>query len=176
MYTKRKARGFTLIELLVVIAIIGILASIVLVSLTSARAKARDARRVSDLVQIGKFMAVNADPEVLLGGGGVASLTDPYVEVRLVSTPAGFSQFYDPQAILAGPSKTPECQGASATPSTALCNYSFSTFLGNPRASTRNYQACAWLESNYGPRASGATGGLISVSDESSGTPIAGCL
>lgn len=48
----QKRKGFTLIELLVVIAIIGILSSVVLASLNSARSKSRDARRVSDLKQL----------------------------------------------------------------------------------------------------------------------------
>ena len=47
-----KKRGFTLIELLVVIAIIGIIATMILLRLSTARKKARDARRLSDVKQI----------------------------------------------------------------------------------------------------------------------------
>ena len=46
---KNLNRGFTLIELLVVIAIIGILASVILASLNTARAKGADAASKSDL-------------------------------------------------------------------------------------------------------------------------------
>lgn len=46
---KRTSRGFTLIELLVVIAIIGILAGIVIVSLTSAQDRAQRTSTVSTL-------------------------------------------------------------------------------------------------------------------------------
>ena len=52
MFSKRYSKGFTLIELLVVISIIGLLSSVVLASVNDARAKARDAKRRSDLRQL----------------------------------------------------------------------------------------------------------------------------
>lgn len=58
---KKKNEGFTLIELLVVIAIIGLLASIVLVSLNSVRGKARNVRRSADLKQIQTAVELYAD-------------------------------------------------------------------------------------------------------------------
>ncbi len=45
-------KGFTLVELLVVIAIIALLSTLSVVALNSARTKARDARRLSDIKQI----------------------------------------------------------------------------------------------------------------------------
>jgi prepilin-type N-terminal cleavage/methylation domain-containing protein len=48
----RNRKGFTLIELLVVIAIIGLLSTIAVVALNSARSKSRDAKRVADIKQI----------------------------------------------------------------------------------------------------------------------------
>lgn len=54
-------RGFTLIELLVVIAIIGILSSVVLASLNSARKKGRDARRVADVKQLQLALELSYD-------------------------------------------------------------------------------------------------------------------
>lgn len=53
-----KNKGFTLIELLVTVAIMGLLASIVLVSMREFRAKARDSRRVVDMKSLRDALAL----------------------------------------------------------------------------------------------------------------------
>ena len=78
-------KGFTLVELLVVIAIIALLSTLSVVALNSARVKARDARRLSDIKQIRTALDMYFDsnmkyPDPLnssstLGTGNFACLT-----------------------------------------------------------------------------------------------------
>ncbi len=79
-----KKNGFTLIELLVVIAIIGLLSTLAVVALGSAKQKARDAKRLSDLKQFQSALELYYSDKtdypsgnsVVLGGGSAACLND----------------------------------------------------------------------------------------------------
>lgn len=77
---KTNKTGFTLIELLVVIAIIGLLASVVLLALNSARAKSRDAKRLADIRQLASAMELFFNDNSgypTAGAGGFLIATPP---------------------------------------------------------------------------------------------------
>lgn len=93
---KKGNKGFTLIELLVVIAIIGILSSVVLASLNSARRKSRDARRIADVKQLQLALELSYDtvgsyPAAL----SVANLVTPGYIAAIPVDPSGGAYPYD---------------------------------------------------------------------------------
>jgi len=93
-----KNKGFTLIELLVVIAIIGILSSVVLASLSSARNKGKDAAVKSQLAS----MKAQAEIFYSVGSTYLGLCSDP-------STGNGFGAAAGPGLLLA----TKDAEGVS---------------------------------------------------------------
>jgi prepilin-type N-terminal cleavage/methylation domain-containing protein len=146
---KKFSRGFTLIELLVVIAIIGILASIVLVSLNGARGKGRDAKRVAELQQIARAVAVaDTDPATNFVGCGASGTPN----ASACTTP-NLAQFQDPSSpsTVAGTA----CS-LSASLSGTTCQYAMSLANGTAGVpTTQNWRVRTALETGSGSLAAG---------------------
>ena len=87
--------GFTLIELLVVIAIIGILSSVVLASLNSARSKGRDARRLSDIKQLQLALELWYDANGSEYPDALSSLASTYIQSIPTDPQGGAAYSYD---------------------------------------------------------------------------------
>lgn len=72
-------KGFTLIELLIVVAIIGLLSTLAVVALGSARVKARDSKRLADLKQLQTALELYyTDNNSYPPGSGIALGTTQY--------------------------------------------------------------------------------------------------
>lgn len=77
-----------------VIAIIGILSSVVLASLNTARTKSRDSKRVSDMKQLQLALALYSDSNGGLYPTTLAGLAPTYISVIPVDPTGGSTYFY----------------------------------------------------------------------------------
>jgi prepilin-type N-terminal cleavage/methylation domain-containing protein len=94
----KKQKGFTLIELLVVIAIIAILSTVVMAGLNSARAKGRDAKRLSDIKQLQSALELCFDNGLgyPIIAGGVIGTAGLMGTTNCSSTGIPFSTYMNP--------------------------------------------------------------------------------
>lgn len=96
-------KGFTLVELLVVITIIGILATIVTVSLGGARSRARDTKRIADLKQLEVALELYTDANRGVYPTALSQLVPTYLTVvpsdpspGRIGTCANYCYAFDP--------------------------------------------------------------------------------
>ncbi|MCL5784708.1 MAG: prepilin-type N-terminal cleavage/methylation domain-containing protein [Patescibacteria group bacterium] len=120
--TINNPEGFTLIELLVVIAIIAILSVVGIALFTSTQQKARDSKRIQDIIAMSKAMEVNYQNNVYPTTVSSTWFSDQTVPV-------------DPRGASAYASSGPSGTGSLSTAGYTLCA-TLETSIGNATSTT----------------------------------------
>jgi len=160
MKTHNQRSAFTLIEVLVVVTIIGILATIVFVTLAPIRIKARDTKRKAELSQIGRFLAGSCyQPS---GGDGDYDLANLFDELKI--------RYPQITNFISQPPQDPKTGSLSQT------NYHYIFSSAGPKcvlyANLENVSEPVTLTQFTAPTPGGGTGVLRTVSAGWNGTDL----
>lgn len=161
---RRGQKGFTLIELLVVIAIIGVLATLILIGLNAARARARDARSESNLNQAFTICVLRNDSKGDFSGCTVSDQSEteePGAIARLDTDTKRIDGV--PGATSGGLIISLDAAPASSTRACVLSTM-------NAKAGGTNKKFCRDTAGNVSPT-SGATGAACNAGTCIPGTP-----
>ncbi len=141
-------KGFTLVELLVTVGIIGILATIIVASLSGTRGRARDAQRISDVKQFSALLDAEASSEpgsddkgITLTTCGAGADINTCTNTGTIKT-EDFQKFKDPGV----KATSPVCVKNGV----AVCRYGIADTAGTAAGKTGDYQICFYLETSGG--------------------------
>ena len=140
---KNFKKGFTLIELLVVIAIIGILAAVVLTSLSSATGKAKRASAMTTVSGLGtEFIMCSDDGGYVAGQTSATTGGGTICRASATTDQAGHSIAWP--SLTSG--NTGYCYSSSSTACTAVANNASlpATFYLYSSTSGSNLITCTW--------------------------------
>ena len=159
----RKSKGFTLIELLVVITIIGILATFIVASFTSAQRKGRDARRKNDLDAVKKALELVKNDCTGAASYPEPSVGTPEFQYNYLRTVYLFDQTYIKAMtkVPADPNQTGVAAYHYVTSGTLISNVCPDTSGGKTQSGRPQFFLRALLENTNDPQGDYNVGAVL---------------